>query len=67
LENTSLLPSWRVAGWEIYLAVAQGPARFSKLAVLKELKPELVQDPHLLGMFLEEARLAARLNHQNIV
>jgi serine/threonine protein kinase len=51
----------------VYLAVAQGPARFSKLLVVKELKPELVDDPTFLEMFLEEARLAARLNHPNIV
>ena len=51
----------------VYLAVAQGPARFSKLLVVKELKPELSEDPSFLEMFLEEARLAARLNHPNIV
>ncbi len=51
----------------VYLAVAQGPARFSKLHVVKELKPELVEDQTFLEMFLEEARLAARLNHPNIV
>ena len=51
----------------VSLAVALGPARFSKLLVVKELKPELVEDASFLEMFLEEARLAARLNHPNIV
>jgi serine/threonine-protein kinase len=51
----------------VSLAVAHGPARFSKLLVVKELKPELVEDASFLEMFLEEARLAARLNHPNIV
>ena len=51
----------------VSLAVATGPARFSKLLVVKELKPELVEDVSFLEMFLEEARLAARLNHPNIV
>jgi eukaryotic-like serine/threonine-protein kinase len=51
----------------VYLAVATGPARFSKLLVVKELKPELVEDPTFTEMFMEEARLAARLNHPNIV
>jgi serine/threonine protein kinase len=51
----------------VSLAVATGPARFSKLLVVKELKPELVEDASFLEMFLEEARLAARLNHPNIV
>ena len=51
----------------VYLAVARGPSRFNKLVVLKELKPELAEDEAFLAMFLEEARLAARLNHRNIV
>ena len=51
----------------VYLAVAQGPARFSKLVVIKELKPEYVEDGSFLEMFLEEARLAARLHHPNVV
>lgn len=51
----------------VYLAVANGPAGFSKLFVIKELKPELVEDASFLDMFLEEARLAARLSHPNIV
>jgi serine/threonine protein kinase len=51
----------------VYLAAAQGPAGFSKLVALKELRPDLVQDEDFLTMFLEEARMAARLNHPNIV
>ena len=51
----------------VYLAVASGPAGFSKLFVIKELKPELVDDAGFFDMFLEEARLAARLSHPNIV
>lgn len=51
----------------VYLAMVQGPGGFSKLVVVKELKPELVEEPAFLTMFLDEARLAARLNHPNIV
>jgi len=51
----------------VYLAVALGPAGFNKLFVVKELKPELLQEPGFLEMFLDEARLAARLNHPNVV
>ena len=51
----------------VYLAIARGPARFHKLLVIKQLKPDLAEDPVFLEMFLEEARLAARLNHPNIV
>ena len=51
----------------VYLAMVQGPGGFNKLVVVKELKPEFVEEPAFLTMFLDEARLAARLNHPNIV
>jgi serine/threonine protein kinase len=51
----------------VYLAVTQGPGGFSKLVVIKELKPELSDDETYVSMFLDEARLAARLSHPNIV
>jgi eukaryotic-like serine/threonine-protein kinase len=50
---------------EVYLAVARGPVGFNKLAVLKRVKN--TDDPVIVQMFLDEARLAARLNHPNIV
>ncbi|MEO7729963.1 MAG: serine/threonine-protein kinase, partial [Kofleriaceae bacterium] len=51
----------------VYLAMTKGPGGFSKLVVVKELHPELVEDPAFATMFLDEAKLAARLNHPNIV
>jgi serine/threonine-protein kinase len=51
----------------VYLVATRGPGDFSKLLVLKELQPDLAEEPALLEMFFEEARLAARLNHPNIV
>jgi serine/threonine-protein kinase len=51
----------------VYLAVAQGPAGFNKLVVLKAPKRALADDPEYRGLFLDEARLSARLNHPNIV
>ena len=51
----------------VYLAVARGPSGFNKLVVLKVLKAELSHDRDLRRMFLDEARLAGRLNHPNIV
>jgi serine/threonine protein kinase/ABC-type branched-subunit amino acid transport system substrate-binding protein len=55
---------------EVYLAVTEGTdaaAQFQKLLVIKMLKRELGEDPDFVKMFLNEARLAARLNHPNIV
>jgi serine/threonine-protein kinase len=51
----------------VYLGAMQGPGGFSKLVVIKELKPELSSDETYVAMFLDEARLAARLSHPNIV
>jgi serine/threonine-protein kinase len=52
---------------EVFLAALSGPAGFTKLCVLKRLHPHLEEEPALIGMFLDEARLAARLNHPNVV
>jgi tRNA A-37 threonylcarbamoyl transferase component Bud32 len=52
---------------DVYLAVADGPAGFQKLVVLKVLRKSLAGDPEFRAMFLSEARLAARLHHPNIV
>ena len=51
----------------VCLAVARGPSGFNKLVVLKFLKDELAAEPEFRRMFLNEARLAARLNHPNVV
>ena len=52
---------------DVYLSVVSGPAGFSKLLVVKRLRASLAEDPELLAMFLTEARVAARLNHPNVV
>jgi serine/threonine protein kinase len=51
----------------VYLAVASGPGGVNKLVVLKALLPDLSTEPYALAMFLDEARLAAQLNHPNVV
>jgi serine/threonine protein kinase len=52
---------------QVFLALARGPAGFNKLAVIKQIREQLADDPEFLTMFLDEARLAARLNHPNVV
>jgi serine/threonine-protein kinase len=52
---------------DVFLAVARGPMGFNKLAVVKRLRAQLADDPSFRTMFLDEARLAARLNHPNVV
>ena len=52
---------------EVYLSRAAGPGDFEKTLVLKRILPHLAEDPEFVRMFLSEARLAARLDHPNIV
>lgn len=51
----------------VYLAVTQKAHGFTKLLVLKVLRNELDLDGEFLEMFEREARVAARLNHPNVV
>jgi eukaryotic-like serine/threonine-protein kinase len=51
----------------VYLAFAHGVGQFRKLLVVKELLPELTRKEGFIEMFLDEARLAARLDHPNVV
>ncbi|HEY1584253.1 MAG TPA: serine/threonine-protein kinase [Polyangia bacterium] len=52
---------------EIWLARVSGMAGFEKLVVIKRLLDELAVDPEYVEMFLDEARINARLTHSNIV
>ena len=52
---------------DVYLAVAQGLSGFNKLVVLKVIRAEVAEDPDARAMFVNEARLAGRLNHPNVV
>ncbi|HEY0251919.1 MAG TPA: protein kinase, partial [Kofleriaceae bacterium] len=52
---------------EIYLARIDGTNGFEKYVVVKCLHDHLADDPEFVKMFLDEARLAAVLDHSNIV
>lgn len=52
---------------EVYLVQSRGPEGFAKLLVAKRLLPQLAARPDYVDMFLDEARLAARLRHPNLV
>jgi serine/threonine protein kinase len=51
---------------EVFLATQAGPERFERRCVVKRLLPYLAEDPEFVGMFLDEARLAAQLDHPHI-
>ena len=52
---------------EIWLARQDGVAGFEKDIVIKRILPHMAKDQKFVEMFLDEARLAARLTHPNIV
>jgi serine/threonine-protein kinase len=52
---------------EIYLARQEGMAGFAREVVIKRIHAHLGNDPEFVNMFLDEARLVARLSHPNIV
>ncbi|MGQ0507434.1 MAG: serine/threonine protein kinase [Myxococcaceae bacterium] len=52
---------------EIFLARQAGLEGFEKVIVIKRIRPHLSKQTSFVKMFLNEAKLAAQLNHQNIV
>src|SRR5262245_8353970 len=52
---------------EIFLAIQYGPHAFEKVVVIKRMLPELCVSSDFVEMFLDEARVAARLDHPNII
>jgi eukaryotic-like serine/threonine-protein kinase len=51
----------------VYLARLSGVAGFQRLVAIKRLHPHLAKEPDFIEMFLDEARLAARIHHPNVV
>lgn len=51
----------------VYLCRSRGIGGFEKLLVVKAPRPEVLGDEDSIEMFLNEARIAGRLNHPNVV
>ena len=52
---------------EVFLAEATSVQGFKKRVAIKRVLPHLASHQNFIGMFLDEARLGARLSHANIV
>ncbi len=52
---------------EIFLAKVQGAQGFQRDVVIKRILPTYSEDEAFVTMFIDEARIAARLHHPNIV
>lgn len=64
----TLLRKLRSSGMaEIWLARQHGTEGFAKDVVIKRILPHLAEEEKLVTMFLDEARIAANLNHPNVV
>jgi hypothetical protein len=64
-EVLARLASGGMAG--VYVARAIGVAGFERLFAIKVLHPHLAHEEEFISMFLDEARLAARIRHPNVV
>lgn len=64
-EILARLASGGMAG--VYVARAQGVAGFERLFAIKILHPHLAHEEEFITMFLDEARIAARIRHPNVV
>jgi serine/threonine protein kinase len=51
---------------EVFRARLEGPGGFAKEVVIKRILPRLADDPLVVRMFVEEARIAAAAHHDNI-
>jgi serine/threonine-protein kinase len=51
----------------IHIGRLMGPVGFARTVAIKRLHPPLAKDPEFVAMFLDEARLAARIRHPNVV
>ena len=51
----------------VHLGRLLGPVGFARTVAIKQLLPQFAADPDFVTMFLDEARIAARVRHPNVV
>ncbi|MBS2014583.1 MAG: serine/threonine protein kinase [Deltaproteobacteria bacterium] len=65
-----------LGGYEVHGAIAAGGMAVvhlgralatGRVVAVKRLRPELAEDPSFVAMFLDEARLASQIVHENVV
>jgi serine/threonine protein kinase len=52
---------------EVFLATGEGPEGYERSFVVKRILPRLSEAPEFVRMFVDEAKISARLVHPNIV
>jgi serine/threonine protein kinase len=51
----------------VHIGRLLGPVGFARTVAIKRMHPQFAADPEFVSMFLDEARLAARIRHPNVV
>ncbi len=51
----------------VHIGRLLGPVGFSRTVAIKRMHANLAKDPEFVSMFLDEARLAARIRHPNVI
>jgi eukaryotic-like serine/threonine-protein kinase len=51
----------------IHIGRLLGPVGFARTVAIKRMHPQFAKDPEYVSMFLDEARLAARIRHPNVI
>jgi eukaryotic-like serine/threonine-protein kinase len=51
----------------VHLGRLVGPVGFARTVAIKKMLPQVAEDPELVSMFVDEARVAARIHHPNVV
>jgi len=77
--TSTITPGGSIGRWEVkkrlgsggmadvYLAQSKGEAGFEKLVAIKVMHAHLARNERSVEQFLDEARLAARIHHPNVV
>jgi serine/threonine-protein kinase len=77
-QSSPLIPGYRLDRYELLCPIAvggmaeawvarlQGKFGFEKLVAVKTILPEFAADPRFQRMFLDEARIASRIEHTNV-
>ena len=68
LDRYAMYESFAGGGMAVvHFGRVRGAVGFSRLVAVKKLHPHFSGDPDFVAMFLDEARLAARVQHPNVV
>jgi serine/threonine-protein kinase len=79
VEHATKGGGWAIGRYVVYGDIASGgmatvhfgrlvgPQGFARTVAIKRLHPQFSREPEFVNMFLDEARLAARIQHPNVV